>query len=98
MDGMNALDIARRLAELEQPEKACEVYTLYLRTCPQDDPEGELEGALYILRMGGNYKAAYDTFLSLYGRGHRREDCLSILTEAFYAPNEEELGPLREKL
>ena len=46
-----------------------------------------MEGAIYILQSGGSYKVAYTAFLSLYNRGLFQEDCLSIITEAFYRPN-----------
>lgn len=94
---MSALDIARRLAELGQSEQACDAYTLYLRTCHQEDPDAELEAALYILQMGGNYKVSYEVLLSLHERGINREDCFAILTEAFYLPNEKELRNRYEK-
>ncbi len=50
-----------------------------------------MAAALEVLRTGGDYKTAYDTFLELYRAGELREDALSAMTQAFYEPNEEEL-------
>lgn len=92
---MSALDIARRMAELDRREDACKAYTLALADGP--DPETELEAALYILQEGGNYKVAYDSFLRLYNEGQFREEILSILTQAFYEPNQKLLRSRYEK-
>ena len=97
MSDMNALDIARRLAELGQTTEACKAYTLALAAADGSRPEEELEGALYILQMGGSYKVAYDALLSLHRRGCYADDCLAILTEAFYTPNEKQLRGRYEK-
>ena len=83
---MEAIDIARRMAELNQTEEACRAYTLALHSGSLT-PEEEMEGAIYILQSGGDYKVAYTCFLSLYNRGLFQEDCLSIVTGAFYGPN-----------
>lgn len=93
---MEAIDIARRMAELNQTEEACRAYTLALHSGALA-PEEELEGAVYILQSGGDYKTAYTCFLSLYNRGLFQEDCLSIMTEAFYNPNAKLLKSRYEK-
>lgn len=83
---MNTLEIARRCAELGNAQDACRAYTLAL----QEDklvPEEEMEAAVYILQMEGDYKVAYTSFRSLYDRGLFQEDCLDIMTQAFYQPN-----------
>lgn len=83
---MTAIDIARRMAQLDQPEEACQAYALALHSGALA-PEEEMEAAVYLLQSGGDYKAAYTCFLSLYNRGLFQEDCLSVMTEAFYKPN-----------
>ena len=83
---MNAIEIARRMAELGSTEDACQAYTLALHG-GELAPEEEMEAAVYILQSGGDYKVAYTCFCGLYGRGFFREDCLSIMTAAFYEPN-----------
>ena len=83
---MNAIEIARRLAELGAGEEVCRAYTLALQEGGLA-PEEEMEAALYILQSGGDYKVAYTCFRSLYDRGLFREDCLGIMTQAFYQPN-----------
>ena len=82
---MNAIEIARQLAALGETEGAIKAYGLVLHQ-PQS-PEEELEGALYILQNGGDYKVSYSALIDLYRRGCFQEDCLSILTQAFYEPN-----------
>ncbi|MBD5117676.1 MAG: hypothetical protein HDT37_00900 [Clostridiales bacterium] len=83
---MNAMEIARRMAELDGREDACRAYTLALQGGGLA-PEEEMEAALYILQAEGDYRVAYTCFRSLYDRGLFREDCLNIMTQAFYAPN-----------
>ena len=93
---MNAIEIARRMAELGNTEDACRAYTLAVQQGGLS-PEGEMEAALYILQMEGNYKVAYTCLRSLYDRGSFREDCLDIMTQAFYQPNVKLLKSRYEK-
>lgn len=93
---MEALNIARRMVQLDKPQEAVQAYTLALHNGGLA-PEEELEAALCLLQLGGSYKAAYTAFLSLYNRGCFREDCLSIMTEAFYSPNVKLLKSRYEK-
>lgn len=83
---MDALQIARRMAELNRPKEAAQAYTLALHQNTLA-PEEELEAAAYLLQSGENYLAAYTTFYNLYNRNLFRDDCLSIMTGAFYVPN-----------
>ena len=83
---MNAIEIARRMAELGDGEVACRAYVLALQEGGLA-PEEEMEAALYIFQAEGDYKVAYTCFRSLYDRGLFREDCLNIMTQAFYEPN-----------
>ena len=94
---MRAIEIARRLAELGQNEQACQAYTLYLHQNSGEDPASQLEAALFLLQMGGNYKIAYTAFRNLYARGEFREECFKIMTQAFYEPNEKKLKKQYEK-
>ena len=86
---MKAIDIARKLAQLEQGEDACRAYTLSLQENNGQDPALDMEAALYILEHEGDYKISYTCFRNLYNQGCFREDTLSIMTQAFYQPNEE---------
>ena len=82
---MTSIEIARRLAQLGEKKQAVKAYTLAVHNgCP---PEEEFEAAVYILYSGEDYRVAYTCLLNLYGRGFRREECLDILTQAFYEPN-----------
>lgn len=88
---MTAIEIARKFAELNYSDDACRAYALVLNDKTNSAPEELLEGAVYTLQFGSDYKVSYDAFLDLYRQGHYREDILSLLTDAFYAPNEQEL-------
>lgn len=87
---MQAIEIARRMAELGQPEEALRAYTLAAHEGGLA-PEEELEAAAFILQAGGNYQISYTCFLNLYRRGLYQEETLSLLTGAFYEPNLKEL-------
>lgn len=92
---MTTIEIARRLAELGDAEKAGQAYQLALHQgC---GPEEKMEAALYILQSGGDYKVAYTCFLELYNQGCFQEDCLSVMTQAFYKPNVKLLKSAYEK-
>lgn len=88
---MQAIEIARRMAELGNREAACKAYSLAIHENAGADPAQDMEAAVYLLQEGGSYKAAYTCFVDLYSRGYFKEDCLGILTEAFYTPNEKDL-------
>ena len=94
---MKAIDIARKLAQLEQGEDACRAYTLSLQENNGQDPALDMEAALYILEHEGDYKISYTCFRNLYNQGCFREDTLSIMTQAFYQPNEETLREQYER-
>ena len=84
---MKAIEIARKLAALERTKEACAAYGVAIHESGGQDPAAEMEAALYTLQNGGDYKVSYTTFVELFRRGQFREDCLSILTHAFYEPN-----------
>lgn len=86
---MTIVEIARRMAELGVLDKALEAYVLSLRQ-EMTTAEERLEAACAILQFGGDYKVAYDTFLTLYSEGLYKNDILSILNGAFYEPNVKE--------
>lgn len=83
---MQTIDIARRCAQLGAASDANSAYVLALHQGGLT-PEERLEAAVYLLRMDGNYRIAYSQFASLYNEGHFRNECLNIMTEAFYTPN-----------
>lgn len=83
---MKTIDIARRCAELNAVNDASNAYILALHQGGLA-PEERLEAAVYLLRMGGDYKVAYTQFTALYNEGQFREECLDIMTQAFYTPN-----------
>lgn len=83
---MKTIDIARRCAELNAVNDASSAYILALHQGGLA-PEERMEAAVYLLRMGGDYKVAYTQFAALYNEGQFREECLDIMTGAFYEPN-----------
>lgn len=83
---METIDIARRCAELNAVPDANNAYLLALHQGGLS-PEERMEAAVYLLRMGGDYKVAYTQFAALYNEGQFREECLDIMTQAFYQPN-----------
>lgn len=93
---MQTIDIARRCAELGAVSDANSAYVLALHQGGLD-PEERLEAAVYLLRMGGSYKTAYTQFVQLYNEGQFRDECLDIMTEAFYAPNRKLMKSRYEK-
>ena len=92
---MRAIEIARRLAALDQETDACQAYMLAIREAAE--PAEELEAAAYILQSGGNYKISYTCFRDLYNRGCFREEILPVMTAAFYEPNVKLLKARYEK-
>ncbi len=86
---MKPIELARKLAALNQAEEARSAYALAIHQ--GEDPAGVLEAALYILQTGGDYKISYTCFRDLYNQGHFREDILPLMTGAFYEPNVKEL-------
>lgn len=87
---MQAMEIARRMAELGEPEEALRAYSLAVHNGGLT-PEETLEAAVYILQNGGNYEVSYTCFLNLYREGHFRQETLALLSGAFYEPNLKEL-------
>lgn len=84
---MRTIDIARRMAELDQKEDAQKAYLLALQEAEGKNPEEEMEAASYIFFSEGDYEVAYTTFVSLYNRGCFQAELMDLLTQAFYLPN-----------
>lgn len=93
---MTAMEIARRMAELGQPDEALRAYTLAVQE-GELAPEEELEAAVYILQAGGDYQISYACLLNLYRQERCREEALALLTGAFYEPNLKELRSRYER-
>ena len=86
----NVIELARKAADLGDQDSACRAYELVING-EASTPAEKLEAAVYIFQSGGDYRVSYTCFLALYNAGHFQEDILSLMTAAFYAPNEEEL-------
>lgn len=82
---MNAIEIARRMAQLGETGEALRAYAVAMNG--ELSPRERLEAATYTLQNGGDYKIAYTALIALYRTGQYRDDVLRILTEAFYEPN-----------
>ena len=87
---MTSIEIARRLAELNQAEKACAAYSLALEQGDLSTAE-RLEAASFLLFSGGSYKAAFTEFVHLFNAGSFCGEILEIMTQAFYLPNVKKL-------
>jgi hypothetical protein len=91
-------EIARRLAQLGQEEDARRAYLLLLHQAQEaGEPGPMLEAALYLFQNGGDYKVSYTAFQQLYNQGYCREELLSLMTGAFYTPNEKLMKSRYEK-
>ncbi len=88
---MTTIELARKLAELNQVEEAQRAYLLALQEAEGKDPETELEAASYLFFSKGDYQTAYTTFVSLFHRGLFQGELLDLMTQAFYLPNVEDL-------
>ncbi len=84
---MEALDIARRLAELGETKDAQEAYITALQQNDGADPKLDLEASLYLFHTQYDYRVPYTIFQRLYNAGHFQDALLDIMTQAFYAPN-----------
>lgn len=84
---MKAIEIAQRLAQLNETESALKAYKIALQEEP--DPTIKMEAAVYILQYGkdDDYKISYTMFHDLYNQGIFRENIMEIMNEAFYEPN-----------
>ena len=84
---MKAIEIAQRLAQLNEIDKAVKAYKVALTEEP--DPTTQMEAAAYILQFGKgeDYKISYTFFRDLYNRGVFQENILEIMDEAFFEPN-----------
>ncbi len=93
---MQAMEVARKLAELGQSKEACQAYKLALN---DGDNTDRMEAAIYILQFGGvdDYKIAYSCFVDLYKQGFAQDDILAIMDGAFYQPNVKRLQKRYEK-
>lgn len=96
---MEAIEIARKLAALNQRADACRAYALALHHHNNSggDPANELEAALYLLQFDENYKTAYTVFLDLHRRGFFQNEIRAVIDEAFYAPNVKRMRSNYEK-
>lgn len=86
---MKPIEIAQRLAQLNEPESAVQAYKMALEESVGADPTTEMEAAAYILQFGKgeDYKLSYTVFRDLYNRGVFRDNIFEIMDEAFYTPN-----------
>ncbi len=86
---MKTIEIARKLAELNQKEKAQKAFTLALHE-NNLAPEEELEAASYIFFSKGDHRIAFTSFVSLFNQGLFQAEIWDLMTQAFYLPNVQE--------
>lgn len=95
---MTTIELARKLAELNQKEEAQKAYTLYLNQDSDSKlPEEEMEAASYILYSEGDYRISFTTFVRLYNNGYFNNEIMNIMLQAFYIPNIESQKKQYEK-
>jgi len=96
---MDTLEIARKMAALNQTAEAVKAYKLALSERQGAAAAAEMESALYILQFGGgkDYQIAFSVFIDLYQRGFAQADILAVMDEAFYQPNLKKLKKRYEK-
>lgn len=84
---MKPIEIAQRLAQLNETESALKAYKLALQE--EADPTTRMEAAAYILQFGkgDDYKISYTLFRDLYNQGVFQDNILEIMDEAFFQPN-----------
>lgn len=87
---MNVMEAARQLAELGYAEKALQAYAVAMKKADLA-PADRFEAACAVLQYSEDYKGAYDVFLELFHEGTLRGEAFSVLTDAFYLPNEDEM-------
>ena len=87
---MKPMELAKKLAEYKKISEAQKAYAIALEQGGLV-PEEELEAASYIFVSGGDYKAAYTTFVSLFNRGFFQAELLDLMSQAFYFPNVKDL-------
>lgn len=92
---MEAIEIARKLAELGQAKDACAAYGLAVQQGV--DPIEQMEAAAYILQNGGDHRISYGCFVGLYNQGLFREDILPLMEAVFYEPNVKQLKSRYER-
>ncbi len=83
---MKTIEIARKLAALDQKKKAQDAFSLALSTDTLS-PEEELEAASYIFFSEGDHRIAFTTFVSLFNRGFFQAEIWDLMVQAFYLPN-----------
>lgn len=84
---MTTIEMARRLASLNERAESCRAYILALQHKEELQPVEELEAASYLLDNGGDYRISYTCYYDLYNRGYFRADILKLLELVFYEPN-----------
>ncbi|MEG2144587.1 MAG: hypothetical protein RRY40_04575, partial [Oscillospiraceae bacterium] len=86
---MTTIEIAKRLAELGQVEKAQQAYLLALNENQHKSPEIDFECALYILYTEGDKRISFSQFIYLYNKGFFKDEILKLMCEYSLYPNME---------
>ncbi|MBO4915164.1 MAG: hypothetical protein J5449_08150 [Oscillospiraceae bacterium] len=82
---MNAIELARRMAQLGETQDALRAYAVALSG--NLTAREQLEAAVFIMKNGGDYKIAYSTFVGLYNAGQYKSDIMPMMRTAFLEPN-----------
>ena len=93
---MTAMEIARKLAELQQVGQAQQAFAVALGQ-PELSPEEELEASSYLFFSEADHRLPFTHFVSLYNRGLFQNEILELMTQAFYLPNRDKQQKQYEK-
>ncbi|MFV0517492.1 MAG: hypothetical protein ACK5MV_08845 [Aminipila sp.] len=84
---MKAIEVARRLSELNSIEEAQKAYLLALKDNNHEDPLIDFEAATYFLATGGDEKIAFSQLVYLFNHKQYQSDVLNIITKFFFVPS-----------
>lgn len=80
-----SLEIARRLSELGELDKAREAYILAISENDHNSPILDLEAAMFLLLTKSELKIAYTLLVYLHKAGHYRNEIMQAMIENCYA-------------
>ncbi len=90
---MTAIEIARRMAELNRPQEAQNAYRLAIYENKGQDPAQDMEAAVYILQSGGDYRLPYTIFSGCITKGSSRRIACPLSQRPFTSQTLKCCGP-----
>ena len=86
---MRTIEVARKLAELGEKDKAQQGYHLALQKMQKEtlSPMEQLEAASFLFFSKWDHRLPFTIFVSLYNQGHFQDEIMNLMLQAFYLPN-----------